>query len=122
MKIMIVDNDFKTRKLIKRIILHQLSKLITIYECENGLDAINSYKKENPDWVLMDIEIEPVNGLTASDIIMESNPDAKIMIVTKNNDPEYQAVAKSYGVCDYVLKDNLFNIPEIIKTNSKWYN
>jgi two-component system response regulator DegU len=74
------------------------------------------YEKEAPDWVLMDVAMEPVNGLIATESITRLHPEAKIIIVTQFDDPEYREAAINAGASAYVLKENLLEIPYIIKS------
>ena len=115
MNVMIVDDSAKIRKMLRRLLRSQLPDLNNIYECKNGNEAVASYKKYKPDWSLLDIRMEPVNGLSASKKILAFDPQAKIMIVTAYDDPEYREEAKRLNVAAYVLKDNLNDIVAILK-------
>ncbi len=51
------------RELIKRVI-GDLAE--DFWECSDGRDALDLYEKHRPAWVLMDIRMEHVDGLTAT--------------------------------------------------------
>jgi YesN/AraC family two-component response regulator len=114
MVIMIVDDNYKIREMIKRELLINESKVSRIMECENGLHAIDEYAKVKPDWVLMDIEMHPVNGITALQIIKEKNPEAKIIIITQYDEPEYRRAADIAGAYAFVLKENIDELHTIL--------
>ena len=111
---MIVDDNPKMREMIKRAIVENVNSVKTIHECTDGREAIECYKEARPDWVLMDIQMEPVDGLTATRTIRNSYPDAKIIIVTAFGDGTYREAARSAGVYAFVLKENLRELPAIL--------
>lgn len=118
MKIMIVDDSRKMRDMIKRVLLRQLKNIDSIIECGDGRQAIIAYNVYKPDFVLMDIEMEPMNGLSATIKIIDQYPDAKIVIVTQYNEPEFREAANNAGAHAYVLKENLFDLAVILNCNS----
>lgn len=116
MKILIVEDNLKMRSFIKKIVEQNFKTIEAIYECDNGEDAVQLYKKYHPDWVLMDIQLNNMDGLTATKLIRSFDPAAKIIIVTQYDDPEYRKMAKDAGVIAYVFKKNsLYDLTEIIQ-------
>jgi len=115
MKVLIADDNPKIRRLIKSIIKTQIADVDIIIECENGAEAIELYDQTEPDWVLMDIAMEPLNGFATSHSIFENHPDAKIVFVSQYDESEYREEAKKLGARAYVLKDNLLDLPGLIR-------
>jgi CheY-like chemotaxis protein len=111
MKLLIADDNAFMRRLIRQIVG---SYFTDIFECENGFDAVQSYKKHEPDWVLMDLEMPYVDGLTAIENIKEIYPLAKIIIVTKYDEEPYRRAADKVGATAFATKDNLLNIWSIM--------
>jgi DNA-binding NarL/FixJ family response regulator len=116
MTILIVDDNPRIRTHLKILLERHLSESDKIFECADGGEAIKMYDITDPDWVLMDVAMEPVNGLKATQAIIKSHPRAKIVIVTQYDDTEYREAARNSGACAYVLKENLLDIPGIIKS------
>ena len=114
MKIMVVDDSQRMRKKIREIVVEEVPDVNTVFECENGAEAVECYEKHLPDWVLMDIGMGKMNGFTASEKILRHHPGAKIMIVTQYDDPEYREAARKIGISAYVLKEKLMDIPRIL--------
>lgn len=56
------------------------------------------------DLVFMDINMPRINGIEASRILKEKNPDVHIIILTSYNDFEYVREALRLGVDEYLLK------------------
>ena len=114
MVFLIADDSPRMRESFKRMISRRIPNNHKVYEAVNGRDAICMYKEILPDWVLMDIKMEPIDGLEASRSILADYPDAKIIILTNYDDPGYRDAARSAGVRNYVLKERLNEIPALL--------
>jgi len=114
MKFLIVEDNEKMRAYIRRILERSSIAVAAIYECDNYEDAVTLYHQHQPDWVLMDIQLKNTDGLTATKLIRNSDPAAKVIIVTQYDDPGYRKMAKDAGVVGYVLKDDLQELVGVI--------
>jgi len=114
MVFLIADDNVRMRESIKRFLLTRMPNHHTVHEAADGGAAIALYDREHPDWVLMDIVMEPVDGLSASRVIMAAHPDAKIIILTSYDDQRYRTAAKEAGTKAFVLKEHLSEIPLIL--------
>jgi two-component system NarL family response regulator len=112
-KILVVEDDPRIRTSICDRIAR---KGDMIYECYNGDIAVSCYERIRPDLVLMDIEIEGLNGLEATRKIRMMDPEARIVIVSQYSSPAFRKAAQDIGAADYVVKDNLEPLPDIIQT------
>src|SRR5262245_51558824 len=104
MCLMIVDDNADMRRVMRRTLSSVATEII---ECEGGNEAVEAYARWRPDWVLMDIEMELGDGITATRKIKAAFPDARIVMVTAHNDAPLRAAARKAGACGYVLKENL---------------
>ena len=109
--VLIVDDIQPMRELIK-MTLAGIAEIVG--ECADGADALSAYERLQPDWVLMDIEMKGVDGITATRQIMDAHPQARIMIVTDYNDEHLRRAACEAGACRYVVKENLLDILDIL--------
>ncbi|RKS92507.1 PAS domain S-box-containing protein [Flavobacterium limicola] len=79
-KVLIVEdnkiNMFLAKTLVKRIISN-----CTIFEAKDGNEAIEQYKKEQPDVVLMDIQMPNKNGYEATNEIRKLKGSENIPII-----------------------------------------
>ncbi len=113
MKLLIADDHAAFRQMLKNF----LGSVSTdVVECADGGEAVVRYAQEKPDWVLMDIEMKPMDGMTAMRQIKARFPSARILIVTNHDDAELRAAARQAGAADYVLKENLRQVREIISS------
>lgn len=122
MTILLVDDNNKFRTFLKKMLQSSIYNLEAIYECEDGESAISMFSALNPDWVLMDIKLPSIDGLEATRLIREKNPDAKIIILTQYNDTEYREVATKVGASNFFLKENVELIPRTINKHSNLAN
>lgn len=109
--LLIVEDNPLMRRMIKSVVA---DLAISVHECSDGIEALDAYEKFHPEWVLMDVEMSQKDGFTATREIIDAYPEAKIMIVTKYATERMREAAKRAGACEYVLKENLMDIREII--------
>jgi CheY-like chemotaxis protein len=114
MKILIVEDNERVRELIKRVVAEICDE---VYECSDGAEALAAYDVGQPDWVLMDIEMKNLDGLSASHRIKAAHPGARIVIVTRHDDTDLRKAAHDAGACEYVLKDNLLELKRLLESS-----
>ncbi len=105
--VLIVEDDGAMRELIKRVIGDLVDSFC---ECRDGRDALALYEKHRPAWVLMDIRMEHLDGLAATQQITSAWPSARVLIVTAHTDEDLREAAHQAGACGYVSKENLLEI------------
>jgi CheY-like chemotaxis protein len=104
MRLLLVEDNDRMRQLIRSVLEGFVSD---IHECTGGDEALAAYAQCQPDWVLMDIKMPRMDGITATRQIMQEWPEAKVVMLTDYDDDELRAAALSAGACDYVLKEDL---------------
>ena len=109
--LLIVEDNPSMRRLIKSVCEDLADK---IHECADGADALAAYEAHCPEWILMDVEMQEKDGFTATREIMQIHPEAKILILTKYETARMREEARRAGACEYVLKENLLTIRELI--------
>ena len=111
MRVLIVDDNEAMRRTIKTFIQDLADE---IAECSSGLDALACYPTFKPDWVLMDIRMADVDGLTATREIKRACADARVVIVTSYDELSLREAAAEAGACGYVIKDNLKQLADLL--------
>jgi two-component system response regulator DegU len=107
---MIVDDNPRIRKVIREILSNSFDEFL---EHNDGEGASFMYSKFNPDWVVMDIKMEKVDGLKATREILKKFPSAKIVIVSHFSDEETQSQALKAGAKLFLSKENLTELIEV---------
>ncbi|MCD8501226.1 MAG: response regulator transcription factor [Bacillaceae bacterium] len=109
MKIVIVDDDLLVSSSLKTII-EANDGFEVLAVANSGEDAINLYKKHQPDILLMDIRMGKMNGIEAAEKVLYSFPDAKVLFLTTFADDEYIIQALKIGAKGYILKQHYSSI------------
>lgn len=76
----------------------------------DGLEAIQLYKKHRPDIILLDIQMSEMNGLDAAKEIIDFDPKAKVLFLTSFLDDEYILQALRLGAKGYLIKSNVSTV------------
>lgn len=101
-KILISDDSILARKQLKDAILALGTP--TFIETSNGQDAIDSYKREKPQIVFLDIVMPVKDGNAAIREIREYDPRAEIVIVSSVGTQAQLKAAIKAGAKDFVQK------------------
>ena len=109
--ILIADDNEGVRRMIRSLVEDRDANVI---ECSDGQAAIEIFERQLPDWVLMDINMHPVDGLTAMRTILEKHPDAQIIIVSQHQDARTRETALAMGAHAFVGKEDLMELRELV--------
>jgi DNA-binding NarL/FixJ family response regulator len=102
--ILLVD-DQPMLRMGYRMILDAQPDLNVVGEAENGLEAIDLAARLQPNVVLMDVRMPDLDGLQATERIVASGSDSKIIVLTTFDLDEYAYGALRAGASGFLLKD-----------------
>lgn len=102
-KILLVDDESHIRKYVG-LILKSLGTP-TIVEAGNGQDAIEIYQRENPDLVLLDVNMPQMDGIETLKRLKEVDPDALVIMLTSLANRQTIEQAAELGAINYIRKD-----------------
>lgn len=111
MRLMIVEDNSGMRKAIRTMVA---SPHDVVLECSDGDEAVSAYAAFHPDWVLMDFEMPRVDGITATARIIAADPRARVLVVSQHDDEEVQHAAVTAGAKQFVAKQDLSKIKQLI--------
>lgn len=98
--VLIVDDESLARDTL-RILLEDDADFEVVGECADGLDAVDSIKKQNPDLVFLDVQMP---GLTGLEVVAEIGPEAMPTVVFVTAYDEYAVNAFEASAIDYLVK------------------
>ncbi|GIM28825.1 DNA-binding response regulator [Clostridium polyendosporum] len=104
MKILIVEDEFYTRKALIKMLTDRYDSIEVIDEVENGLKAVEYIKENTPDIIITDIRMPQMNGISLVEHINYYNKNIITVIITGYAEFEYAQKAIKYGVKEYLLK------------------
>ena len=87
-----------------RLLLAGQADLAVVGEAATGIETLTLAEKYQPDLILLDVSMPALGGLDALPMLRKLAPDARILILTMYDDPEYLRQALQSGASGYVLK------------------
>jgi len=112
-KILVVDDDPMIRNLLVQIFEPFEEKGVELLTADNGMDAIETVKKEHPEVVLLDVMMPKMNGFEACDILKNELKliDVYIIMLTAKGQELDRQKAREIGADFYITKP--FDIDEL---------
>ena len=101
-KIIVVDDDEDTLDVFSTYL--EMKHFKVLAKGRDGKEAVELYKKYQPDVVLLDIMMPHYDGFYALEKIKELDPKAKVIMVTALGQEDLLAKAIKMGVKDFVVK------------------
>lgn len=98
---LIVD-DAAVMRMRLRDILEDRYQIIA--EAKNGREAVKMYEEYRPDFVTLDITMPQLNGIEALKQLLESFPDANVVIVSAVGQKKMVYQALAFGAKDFIIK------------------
>lgn len=102
-RILLVD-DHSVVRMGLAAVLSLDEGLTVVAEAEDGAQALEKYRAERPDVVLMDVRMPGVGGLEALRALRATWPDARVLMLTTSELDEDIQRAIEAGAAGYLLK------------------
>lgn len=116
-QVLIVDDSSMMRKLITKTLI--TTGCDVVGEASNGVQALELYKKLNPDLVTMDITMRGMDGFTAAQEILQYDEHAKILFLSNLDDDKYREMVFDIGGVGIAKKHHTDEIAKMICTIEK---
>ena len=121
--ILLVDDHELVRTGIRRII-DDVRGMKVIGEAESGEEAVKWCRSNNPDVVLMDINMPGIGGLDAMHRILRSNEDIKIIMLTMHTENPFPSKVMQAGAAGYLSKcagpDEVLNAIRCVNSGQRY--
>jgi DNA-binding NarL/FixJ family response regulator len=118
-KILIIEDNIKLRKRIKKILISKLP-FLSVAEASDENETFSEIEKKRPDLVMIDIRLAGENGLDLTKKIKMQYPSIPIAINTNNDSPEYKTAAVQVGA-DYFLSKKSNTINDLVSLAESIY-
>jgi len=103
-RLMLIDDHKLFRCGIKSL-FECSNKICVVAEASSGKEGINKILAQNPDVVLLDLELGDINGLELIERVSAQKPDVKFIILTSHLNEHVINKAMKMGIYGYILKD-----------------
>lgn len=111
-KIMLVDDAAFMRMMIKNTLTQ--NGYDDIIEAKDGVEAVQKYKDESPNLVIMDITMPNMDGIEALRNIKEFDANSKVVMCSALGQEKMVLEAIKLGATDFIVKP--FKPERIMKT------
>lgn len=102
-RVLLVDDHSLVRAGLRRV-LEQASDIRIVAEARDGREALDCYQEVGPDVVVMDISMPELDGMEASRRLLSTDPQARILMLTRFEEEQYAIRALKAGSLGYLTK------------------
>jgi two-component system response regulator NreC len=103
-RVLVVDDHAVVRSGLRRV-LDAEKDIETIGEAANAERAVFEALEHQPDVVLMDVVMPGKSGIEGLPALLQAVPEARVLILSMQDDPHYVREAFEAGASGYVLKE-----------------
>jgi two-component system response regulator NreC len=103
-RVLIVDDHAVVRSGLRRV-LDAEKDIETVAEAPSAERAVFEAIEHKPDVVLMDVVMPGKSGIEGTPAVLQAVPNAKVLVLSMQDDPHYVREAFEAGASGYVLKE-----------------
>jgi two-component system response regulator NreC len=103
-RVLIVDDHAVVRAGLK-LLVDTEDDLEAVGEAGSARDAIFHARSLKPDVILLDVVMPDQSGLDVVEQLLHENPQAKVLVLSMQDEPRYVREAFENGASGYVLKE-----------------
>jgi two-component system response regulator NreC len=103
-RVVVVDDHAVVRSGLK-LLLDSQEGIDVVGEAGNAQDAIFRVREQTPDVILLDLVMPGEGGIEVLPKLLKEAPEAKVLVLSMQDDPSYVREAFAAGATGYVLKE-----------------
>jgi len=103
-RVLLVDDQALFREGLETLLSVHRDIQVVGQAC-NGREAVDVAAAVRPDVVLMDVRMPVLDGVRATRLLKETQPECRVIVLTTFDDDEYIFDALRTGAAGYLLKD-----------------
>ena len=101
-KILVIDDEQGIRGLLDTLLSR---KGYDVVLAENGPKGFNTFLRERPDVIVLDLKMPGMDGLTVLQQVRSLHPSQPVIILTGAGTPEAERQVRALGVTEFVEKE-----------------
>jgi CheY-like chemotaxis protein len=113
---LIVDDEDDIRALIRVVLSDGTGVFEVVGEAANGLDAVERWREQKPDVVLLDQRMPGLTGLEVAEEILREEPQQTILLFSAFLTDTMRERAAELGIAACVAKEDVFSVPDVIRS------
>ena len=114
LRLLVIEHQAGLRQVVRRWV-EGLDSVIC--ECVSASEALQLGAELRPDWVLVDAQLKPGNGLAALRELKTRFADARFVLVPGFDDEALREAALQAGACACLLKEELVALRSLLLTD-----
>ena len=103
-RVLIVDDHAVLRSGL-HLLLDAQSDIEVVGEAGDVKEAVFETRAKQPDVVLMDVVMPGQTGIEGVPLVLKEAPEAKVLVLSMQDDPRYVHEAFAAGAAGYILKE-----------------
>jgi two-component system, NarL family, response regulator NreC len=103
-RVVVVDDHAVVRSGLRRV-LEAEEDIEVVAEAGSVRDAVFEARARKPDVIVMDVVMPGSSGIDGTPLVLHEAPDAKVLVLSMQDDPRYVREAFAAGAHGYVLKE-----------------
>lgn len=124
-KLLVAEEKLTERHALVDTLTSRMGKMITVYEAQNGTDALDLFRRVSPQIVLLDLDMPDPSGLRVAKQIREHSRSCAILLCSASEDFVDAREAIAIHALDYLQKpfdaDRLIHaVEEAIQYNARF--
>ncbi len=112
MKLLIVEENPGLRRLLLALLSESRDE---IRECAEGTEALSLCVLEQPDWVVLDLNLARADGLSLTRQMRSRCPQTRVLLVADEDDARWRDHATQAGAAQFITKDSLIDLPLLLR-------
>ena len=103
-RVVLVDDHAVVRSGLRRV-LEAATDIKVVGEASNVRDAVFEVRAQKPNVIVMDVVMPGTSGIEGTPLVLHEAPEAKVLVLSMQDDPRYVREAFAQGASGYVLKE-----------------
>jgi two-component system, cell cycle response regulator len=100
-RVLLIDDDKDNLRLVTKLLEHED---LVVQQATSGVEGLQQLTEFRPDLVILDINMQGLNGFQTLKLIRQRNEQVSVMFLTSNRDTEDIIQGLEAGALDYICK------------------